>query len=100
MAADRANNLKAFRDFVDEKLPNGGAQLTLVEALHLWERENSPEGQQADTPALEKMVDLEFEAFCAREGDDTISLDQVREATSRIPGSMAETIIEERAERF
>ena len=57
-------------------------------------------GQEA-SPALEDLIDLDFEAFCAREGDDAVSLGEVREATSRIPGSMAEAIIEdERAERF
>jgi Arc/MetJ-type ribon-helix-helix transcriptional regulator len=57
-------------------------------------------GQETST-ALEDLIDLDFEAFCAREGDDAISLEEVREATSKIPGSMAEAIIEdERAERF
>lgn len=50
---------------------------------------------------LEELLDLEFEAFCAREGDENISLDDVRRATASIPGSMAQAIIEdERAERF
>jgi hypothetical protein len=56
---------------------------------------------QKTSPALEDWIDLDFEACCAREGDDAISLEEVREATSKIPGSMAEAIIEdERAERF
>lgn len=50
---------------------------------------------------LEDLLDLEFEAFCAREGDENVTLDEVRKATASIPGSMAETIIEEeRADRF
>ena len=50
---------------------------------------------------LEELLDLEFEAFCAREGDEAATLDQVRKATAGIPGSMAEAIIaDERAERF
>ena len=51
--------------------------------------------------ALEELLDLEFEAFCAREGDENVTLDEVRKATSSIPGSMAQAIIEdERADRF
>jgi len=50
---------------------------------------------------LEDLIDLEFEAFCAREGDEDVTLDRVREATAGIPGSMAQAIIEdERADRF
>lgn len=53
------------------------------------------------TPTLEELIDLEFEAFCAREGDDTVTLDEMLKATASIPGSMAEAIIEdERADRF
>jgi|ThiBio_inoc_plan_1041526.scaffolds.fasta_scaffold86234_1 hypothetical protein len=52
-------------------------------------------------PALEELLDLEFEAFCAREGDENVTLEEVRKATASIPGSMAQAVIdEERAERF
>jgi Arc/MetJ-type ribon-helix-helix transcriptional regulator len=51
--------------------------------------------------AVEDLIDASFVAYCAREGDDTITLDEVRAATASIPGSMAQAIInEERAERF
>jgi putative addiction module CopG family antidote len=51
--------------------------------------------------AVEDLVDASFVAYCSREGDDAISLDEVRAATASIPGSMAQAIInEERAERF
>lgn len=50
---------------------------------------------------LEEVLDLEFEAFCAREGDEDVSLEEVRKAMTSIPGSMAQVIIEdERADRF
>ncbi|MDG3008295.1 hypothetical protein [Paludisphaera mucosa] len=52
-------------------------------------------------PDLDDLLDLEFEAFCAREGDEDVTLDEVREATAGIPGSMARVVDdEERAERF
>jgi putative addiction module CopG family antidote len=54
-----------------------------------------------ETPGLEAMIDHEFEAYCAREGDDRISLEEVLEATAEIPGSMAQVIVDdERADRF
>lgn len=52
-------------------------------------------------PALEDLLDLEFEAYCAREGDENVTLEEVQKATASIPGSMAQAVIdEERAERF
>lgn len=52
-------------------------------------------------PVLDEFIDLEFEAFCAREGDESVTLGEVLKATASIPGSMAESIAEdERAERF
>jgi predicted transcriptional regulator len=49
MATERANDLRAFRDFADAKLSNGGAEMTLEEALSLWEYENSPEEEREET---------------------------------------------------
>ena len=54
-----------------------------------------------ERPDLDELVDLEFEAYCAREGDESLTLDEVLKATASIPGSMAESIArDERAERF
>lgn len=49
MAIDRADDLRAFRDFADAQLRNGGVKMTLEEALDLWEFENSPEEQREET---------------------------------------------------
>ena len=49
METERANDLKAFRDFADAKLSNGGASLTLDEALSLWEYENSSDNERTET---------------------------------------------------
>jgi hypothetical protein len=50
--------------------------------------------------ALEDLIDDQFVAYCAREADDEVTLDEVLESTSRIKDSMARVIIEEeRAER-
>jgi hypothetical protein len=49
MSAERANDLRAFRGFIDAKLSNGGAELTLEEALIGWEIENQTDEEREDT---------------------------------------------------
>jgi predicted transcriptional regulator len=51
MATDRVNDLQAFKSFIDEKLANGEADLTLDEALARWEYENSSEEEREETRA-------------------------------------------------
>ena len=85
-----------LKDFVREKVQSGEfpSEEAVVEAALKDLREQ-------ETPALEDLFDHEFLEFCEREGDDSVTINEVLRATSTIPGSMAETIIEEeRAERF
>lgn len=49
MATDRLNDLRAFRDFADLKLSRGEGELTLDEALELWESENQDAEERAAT---------------------------------------------------
>jgi len=49
MATDRANDLHAFRSFIDEQLARGATDLTLDEALARWEYENAPEHEREET---------------------------------------------------
>jgi hypothetical protein len=42
MATDRSNDVRAFRDFLEKKLSHGAGDLTLDEALGLWELETQP----------------------------------------------------------
>ncbi len=49
MAIERSNDLRAFKGFIDEQLANGGADLTVDEALARWEYENSPEEEREET---------------------------------------------------
>ncbi len=49
MATERANDLRAFKGFIDEQLSNGGTDLTLDEALARWEYENAPEEEREET---------------------------------------------------
>jgi hypothetical protein len=49
MATERANDLQAFKSFIDEQLATGSADLGLDEALARWKHEN--EGAQG-VPSL------------------------------------------------
>jgi hypothetical protein len=49
MAAERANDLRAFLDFANAKLSNGGAELTLYEAVALWDVENANDEERDAT---------------------------------------------------
>ncbi len=53
-------------------------------------------------PTLDDLIDHEAIESCAREveGKDVPSIDEVRHKLSRIPGSMAQVVIEEREDRF
>jgi hypothetical protein len=50
MATDLRNDIRAFRDFLDEKLSQGDMNLTLDEALGLWALQTHP-GQRSRTEA-------------------------------------------------
>jgi len=53
-------------------------------------------------PTLEELIDYEAIESCAREveGKDVPSIEEVRRMLSKIPGSMAQVVVEERADRF
>jgi hypothetical protein len=61
MATERTNDLRAFKGFLEEKLSNGGAELTLDEALVEWELENqTDEEREATLRAIgEGLADVE-----------------------------------------
>lgn len=87
----------ALKRWVEDKVDSG--QYPSEEAVVVAALVNL-QGQEA-SPALEDLVDLDFVAYCAREGDENVTLEEARRATSKVPGSMAEAIIEdERADRF
>jgi predicted DNA-binding antitoxin AbrB/MazE fold protein len=47
----------------------------------------------------EDVLDREFLAYCENYADDSVSLESVREALAKIPGSLADDIRAERDER-
>lgn len=57
MATDRLNDLRAFRDFADRKLARGEDDLTLDEALDLWETENRDDDRAATAQAVREALD-------------------------------------------
>jgi hypothetical protein len=74
----------------------------LQEHLRTPEPQSGPdEAANGATPTLEDLIDWEAIASCEKEADDSITLEEVRAATSKIKDSMARVVIEEeRAERF
>ena len=49
--------------------------------------------------AEENLIDHEFLAYCETQADDSVSLEEVRQALSKIPGSLVDDIRAERDER-
>jgi putative addiction module CopG family antidote len=93
MNASLSNDLKVF---VQKKVQSGefSSEEAVVEAALRKLREQ-------EAPGLEDLIDHEFLEFCAREGDDNVTLEEVLQATSKIPGSMSRAVIEEeRADRI
>ena len=57
MSTERANDVVAFKKFLDEQLSNGGAELTLKEALARWEAENQMlEDRQNSMQAIDESL--------------------------------------------
>jgi putative addiction module CopG family antidote len=84
-----------LKEFVREQVQSGrfpSAEAVVEAALEQF--------RDQEAPGLEALIDHEFVEFCSREGDDRVTLEAVLQATSTIPGSMAQAIIEgERADR-
>jgi predicted transcriptional regulator len=51
MATEHIDDLKAFRDFVDAQLGNGGSSLTPEECLDLWVFENLSDEEREESVA-------------------------------------------------
>jgi predicted DNA-binding antitoxin AbrB/MazE fold protein len=54
----------------------------------------------SDSPGVpDELIDSEFLAECQAIADDSVTLEQVRKALAKIPGSMAEQISRDRDDR-
>jgi hypothetical protein len=60
------------------------------------------EAAAKEAAALDALIDHEFVADCEREveGKDIPTIDEVRQMLSKIPGSLAQEIVDEREDRF
>jgi hypothetical protein len=58
MATDRSNDLRAFKLFIEAKLSNGGGDLTVDDALSLWDIETQPaSAREANVQAIREALD-------------------------------------------
>jgi predicted DNA-binding antitoxin AbrB/MazE fold protein len=53
----------------------------------------------SDEAPTEPWLDTEYLAACAQEADEDVSLEEVRAALAKIPGSLTEDFIAEREDR-
>jgi Arc/MetJ-type ribon-helix-helix transcriptional regulator len=92
-----------LKDFLQKKVASGAfpsEEAVRHEAVRrFWQEEQA--GCRADSaqkPRLEDLIDYEAIDYCAREveGKDVPSIENVRRMLSKIPGSMAQAVIEER----
>jgi hypothetical protein len=53
----------------------------------------------SDNAVADDLIDTEFLAECQQLADDNVTLEEVRRALAKIPGSMAEQVIQDRSDR-
>ncbi len=70
-----------------------------LEPVSCHEQERVRLTVQSIGAAEEALLDEEFLAYCETQADDTVSLEHVRQALAKIPGSLADDIRAERDER-
>jgi putative addiction module CopG family antidote len=96
-----------LHSFVRQKVESGefpSEEAVLQEAIRRF-RQADQDGYRADDAekaTLLQLIDWEAIESCAREveGKDVPSIEEVRRMLAKIPGSMAQAVIEEREERF
>jgi putative addiction module CopG family antidote len=93
-----------LNNFVKQKVASGAfssEEAVLQEALRRLQREDQAECSAFDAgkaPTPEDLFDHEAIEYCSRElmGKDVPSLEDVRRILSKIPGSIAQAVVEER----
>jgi Arc/MetJ-type ribon-helix-helix transcriptional regulator len=95
-----------MKDFIQKKVASGAfpsEDAVLEEAVRRFRDEDRSghRGDASEKPMLVDLIDYDAIASCEKEADDSITLEEVRAATSTIKDSMSRVVIEEeRAERF
>jgi hypothetical protein len=94
------------RAFVDRARLSGQdatqfARQIIRERLATLAAGSDPPAAHQNPQGLETLIDRDFVADCApRPGEQVPTIEEVREALAKIPGSMAEEIIADREDRF
>jgi putative addiction module CopG family antidote len=93
-----------LRDFVRQKVESGdfpSEEAVLREAVRRFRREDQQGLGSDENPMQEDLIDYEAIRYCAREleGKEVPSIEEVRRFLAKIPGSMAQAVIEERKNR-
>jgi len=93
-----------LRDFVRKKVESGdfpSEEAVLQEAVRRFQQDDQPGPGSDEKAVAEDLIDYEAIKYCAREleGKDVPSIDEVRRFLAKIPGSMAQAVIEERETR-
>jgi putative addiction module CopG family antidote len=96
-----------LHNFVRQKVKSGefpSEEAVLQEAIRRFRQadQDSHPADDAEKATLHQLIDWEAIESCAREveGKDVPSIEEVRRMLAKIPGSMAQAVIEEREERF
>jgi putative addiction module CopG family antidote len=96
-----------LHNFVRQKVESGefpSEEAVLQEAVRRFRQadQNGNHADDAEKPTLQQLIDWEAIESCAREleGKDIPPIEEVRRMLAKIPGSMAQAVIEEREERF
>jgi putative addiction module CopG family antidote len=97
-----------LKDFVKQKVASGAfssEEAVLQEAVRRFRQEEQA-GCRSDADGKitkpDDLIDYEAIEYCTREvaGKDVPSIEEVRLMLSKIPGSMAQAVIEEREDRI
>src|SRR3954470_18718820 len=92
-----------FSEFIRQKVESGqfpSEEAVLLEAMRRFRlAEAGQDAAEEEAPA--DPIDYDAIAYCARmtEGRDVPSLEEARRILSKVPGSMAQAVAEEREDR-
>jgi Arc/MetJ-type ribon-helix-helix transcriptional regulator len=95
-----------MKDFVEKKVACGAfpsEEAVLQEAVRRFRQQDQAGGRADNVKAMEEdLIDYEAIEYCAREveGNAVPSIEDVRRTLSKIPGSMAQAVIEAREDRI
>lgn len=95
-----------MKDFVEKKVACGAfpsEEAVLQEAIRRFRQQDQAGGRSDKVTAMEEdLIDYEAIEYCAREVDGKAvpSIEDVRRTLAKIPGSMAQAVIEEREDRI